>query len=79
MGNPQLVAFSAAGGETIGAAAPPQWLLQFARMIMQEQSDLCLMVEEDPDSCHKSPGMGYAVAERSHFVSTNFTSLLIYH
>lgn len=36
MRNPELVAFSAAGVETIGAAAPPQWLEQFARMRTQE-------------------------------------------
>lgn len=61
MGNPQLVAFSAAGVENRGPAVSPQWLQQFERMMLQEQLNVSLVDSETNDSRHRSLVMGYAV------------------
>lgn len=58
MGNPQLVAFSAAGVENGGPAASLQWLQQFERMMLQEQLNVSLVDSEAIDSRHKSIVMG---------------------
>lgn len=58
MGNPQLVAFSAAGVENRGPAVPPQWLQKFERMILQKQFDVSLV---DSGATDKSHAIGYTL------------------